>query len=81
MSHTAKLGDVCQITFHDHVEVEGEEAAALMEFAVYGVLVEKTRAKLVVMPWAHADDLTKVDGNTKSFVIARKAVTNVRVLR
>jgi hypothetical protein len=81
MSHNAKIGDIVQVMFHDHCEVEGAEDSALMEFAVYGVLSEKTRTHLTVTAWAHADNLTNRDVNTKSFTLVRKAVTNVRVLK
>lgn len=81
MKHSAKVGDVVQITFHDHVEVAGIETPDVIEFVVYGVLCEKSRQKLVVRSWVYADDITRVDENVHSWVIARKAVTDVRVLK
>jgi hypothetical protein len=70
------IGDIVQITFHDHAEApDGESQVIVLEFCAVGVLVAKTRKEYVLRSWFYADDPTgPQDDNTHQWVVARKAI-------
>lgn len=78
-----KLGDDVKVWFDDHAEASGgDNDEKVQQFFAMGVLVSKSRKELVVRSWGYGhDEAGASDENTHQWVIARKAVTNVRVLK
>ncbi len=71
-----KLLDVLCVTFDDHSQ-GGDE---LIEFAVYGRLIKKTKACLTIQSWCYPDSKT-FDDNVVQFNIARKAIKSITLLK
>ena len=69
-------GHIVAITFLDHVE-DGDEP---MECTVYGRLHKTTRNSYLIDSWTCADEKVHED-NKKRFVILKKVVSNISVLR
>lgn len=69
-------GHIVAITFLDHVE-DGDEP---MECTVYGRLHKTTRIAYLVDSWTCADNDTH-ENNKKRFVILKRVVSNITVLK
>jgi len=72
----AKKGDIVKCVFLDHCENSDDP----IEFILYGRLIQKTRAKLVIDCWEYADIEEKHDENEQRFTIVRSAVSELTKL-
>jgi hypothetical protein len=77
---TPAVGDVVEIAFHDHGQVDGAGADAL-DFTVYGRLHVITKRSYTVHSWAYTDpdeDIGEHDvKNIEGSLIVRSAITDM----
>jgi len=73
----AKIGDLVECAFLDHVEDGGEP----LQFKVWGRIEKKTRKHLEIVSWAYADrPSVSGDHNEKRWTIVTSAITRIRTL-
>jgi len=74
-----RVGDVVQISFRDHTEVNGENQG-LLDFSVFGRLAHIDKHSYTVHSWAYTGEPPEGEGwvhNITGFSIARSAIVDI----